>query len=262
MQLLFVIFFVVIGLAISSAKLIKLDHDNMVVIRGGIAPGLASKVVDDLLNKRSKEIYVYIDSYGGSVDSGLQIIQVMESLQNSGITVHTIANDVASMGFVIHQAGKQRYVRPWSILMQHQMTSGNRDQYYNLKSYNGYVDKLYHKLMSKQAAVSNRTLEEFDSLTRHDLWVHGSDAVDLHFADEIVDVICDFKPTLFEVTERVLWFEVIFTFSTCPLAAGPIKWRFDESSMNSSSCDGNCKNEIISAYNFNHNVAKLYKLAN
>lgn len=107
--------------SLTIAKLIKLDPDNLVIVRGRIDSEMASKVIYELVKKKSKEIYVYIDSYGGSVDSGLQIIQAMESLQSSGTNVHTIANDVASMGFAIHQAGKLRYVRPWSVLMQHQL---------------------------------------------------------------------------------------------------------------------------------------------
>lgn len=85
--------------------LIKIDITNMVFLRGKITSQSASKTVNELISLKAKKIYLYIDSPGGSVLDGLQIIQTMESMQQSGIKNYTIANNAASMVYIIHQYG-------------------------------------------------------------------------------------------------------------------------------------------------------------
>ena len=206
---------------------IKINHDNMVVLRGVINGQTSAKVIDKLVSLRSKEIYLFIDSPGGSVDDGLQIVQAIESLQQSGTTIYTIANNAASMAFIIHQCGTERYVRPWSILMQHQISYGSDGQYYNVKAYEHLIDRTHQKLLEKQARRANITVAEFNDLTRHDMWLVGDDAIEKGFADKTVSVMCDFKPELYEEVFYIWMFEIKVTFSTCPLVSKPLRIDFN-----------------------------------
>ncbi len=102
------------------------------------------------------------------------------------------------------------------------MSLGMEGQYYNLKAYSDLIDKIHHKLIDKQAATANTTADEFDNLTRHDLWLLGDESIQRGFADKVVNVVCDFKPETF--TEVVYtWFgDVELKFSTCPLSSRPL----------------------------------------
>lgn len=236
--------------------IIKIDKSNMVFLRGVVNSKSASKLINDMLTLKSKEIYLYIDSPGGSVLDGLQIIQAMDALQESGIRIYTIANNAASMAYIIHQFGTERYVKEWSILMQHQMSLGMHGQYYNLKAYSTLIDKIHQRLLEKQSQTANLTVDQFNDLTRHDMWVLGSDAVNRNFADKIVIVVCDFRPETYTETVNYWWFDVTFTYSTCPLAAKPLDYKIvgqgDINQLN------NVKAIIEKEYNFDlfrdHNI--------
>lgn len=82
----------------SSYPLIKIDKENMLVLRGQVTSQSASKIINEMLTLKSKEMYLYIDSPGGSVLAGLEIVQVMESLQQAGVKIYTIAANAASIG--------------------------------------------------------------------------------------------------------------------------------------------------------------------
>lgn len=206
--------------------LIKIDPTNMVFLRGQVTSQSASKLINELISLKSKEIYLYIDSPGGSVLAGLDIVQTIQSLQQSGIKIYTIANNAASMAYIIHQHGTERYVKPWSILMQHQMSLGMGGQYYNVKAYGDLIDKLHTKLLEKQAKISKVSVEKFNELTQHDMWLLGNESVEKGFADKVVNVVCDFNP---QTTTEILstWFgDVTLVYSTCPLSNKPIQIKF------------------------------------
>lgn len=210
----------------NQPPLIKIDKTNMVFLRGRVTAQSASKIVNDMLLLKAKEIYFYIDSPGGSVLDGLQIIQAMESIQQSGVKIYTIANNAASMAYIIHQCGTERYVKPWSILMQHQMSLGMQGQYYNLKAYGDLIDKIHNKLLEKQSATARITSGEFNELTRHDMWLLGSESVERGFADKVVNVACDFKPEQTTEVLQTFFGEVTLVYSSCPLSPKPIDIRF------------------------------------
>lgn len=206
--------------------LIKIDPTNMVFLRGVVNGKSASKIVNELISLKSKEIYLYIDSPGGSVLDGLQIIQTMESLQQAGVKIYTIANNAASMAYVIHQHGTERYVKPWSVLMQHQMSLGLYGQYYNLKAYTNLIDKLHEKMLEKQALAAGVSVEDFNELTRHDMWLLGEESVERGFADKVVNVVCDFQPSVTSEIMYTWWGDVTLVFSTCPLSNKPLEIKF------------------------------------
>lgn len=214
--------------ALSNSKIIKLRPNNFVTLRGPIDGTSASIIVDKLISLKANEIYLYLDSPGGSVMAGLQIIQTIESLQQIGIKVNTIANNIASMAFIIHQSGTKRYVRPWSILMQHQMSYGNMGQFYNIKSHEKLMDNLYEQLLLKQAIRANITLDQFDNLTKNDIWLLGAESINRNFADEIVNVICDFEPEIVEENVRIMSFDIIISYSSCPLSNKPLNIKINQ----------------------------------
>lgn len=247
--LIITLFFLVTTLA--STNVVNLRLNNFVVLRGPIDGKKASIVVNELVSLKTNEIYLYLDSPGGSVMAGLQIVQAIESLQLSGVKVYTIANNVASMAFIVHQTGTKRYIRPWSILMQHQMSYGSEGPYHNVKAHEKLMDKLYEQLMEKQAERANINLEQFDNLTEHDMWLLGKESIEKNFADEVIDVICDFEPSTFQDNFKVLWFDVTTVYSTCPLANKPLHIEVNGNATNEE------HDEIMRSFDTEYQIFKL-----
>jgi ATP-dependent Clp protease protease subunit len=210
-------------------QVVNLEHENMVILRGPIDSTSSSNVIDKLLKLKSKEIYIYINSPGGSIFDGLQIVQVMESLQQNGIKVYTIADFAASMAYIIHQCGTERYVRPWGVLMQHQMSLSQRGQYFNLQEYNKLITHLHDNLVEKQARLANKTVNEFIELTRHDWWLIGEESISFQVSDKVVSVQCLFKADRIEENKATIFGDVTLTYSSCPLSRSPLEVIFKDS---------------------------------
>ena len=82
-----------------------------------------------------KNIYIYINSNGGNVLEGNDIIETIKFLDNSGYNVKCIAQKAYSMAFHILQHCPKRLITETSSLMQHQIKLAINDNYENIKSY-------------------------------------------------------------------------------------------------------------------------------
>ena len=110
----------------------RLLKDRIIFIVGGIDDYVANLVVAQLLFLESedpkKDIYLYINSPGGVITSGLSILDTMNYLKCDVSTV--CFGQAASMGAVLLAAGKKdkRFVLPNSRVMIHQPLGGARGQ--------------------------------------------------------------------------------------------------------------------------------------
>ena len=102
---------------VKTDKEIELNVDNSLFIRGEIDEKMATEFVFDVNKRKSKKnMYVFLDTNGGSVDAGNQIIYEIQKYNLS-----CIAHKAISMGFVILQSCNDRYITPFGTLMQHQI---------------------------------------------------------------------------------------------------------------------------------------------
>jgi ATP-dependent Clp protease protease subunit len=92
-------------------------------------------------NGNTKPIVIYIDSPGGSVHSGLSVVDVMQQIKTPVATI--VAGMAASMGSVIAAAGAPglRYALPNAEVMVHQPSSGSRGKETDMRiTYKGILD--------------------------------------------------------------------------------------------------------------------------
>ena len=100
--------------------IINLTSSNIIIIKGEINDNLASKFVHELNKKENKQdIYIYLDTNGGSVDAGNKIVEEIIRYK-----LNCIASKAISMGFVIFQSCNKRYITDYTTLMQHQISYG------------------------------------------------------------------------------------------------------------------------------------------
>jgi ATP-dependent protease ClpP protease subunit len=190
---------------------IELNQDNTLLIRGEINDKLATEFVFDVNKRKIKsDLFVFLDTNGGSVDAGNKIIYEIQKYNLS-----CIAHKAISMGFVILQSCDKRYVTPLATLMQHQISYGIMDEKAKVENYVEYIKQVGDHLtllQSKKIGISKR---EFERRTYNDWWMFGEKAVQENCADELSKVVCTSKLTNATYTEDKGSYT--YTYSKCPL---------------------------------------------
>lgn len=207
-------------------KQITLDTNNTIMIRGEINDKLATDFIFDL-NKREnkKDLFVFLDTNGGSVDAGNRIVNEVHKYK-----LDCVAAKAISMGFVIFQACRERYITPLSTLMQHQMSYGIMNEKAKIESYVNYIKQVSHHLTGLQANKIGISRKEFERRTFNEWWLFGDNAVDENCADEEVVVTC--TPALTNATYSVDKGAYIYHYSKCPLITGPINKKKNKNFSN------------------------------
>jgi ATP-dependent Clp protease protease subunit len=231
MRLLTIIFTLLLSLASVQAKEIILTKDNTIVLSTGFSGasvadliGQAKQLNADL--KSGYPIYLFLDTPGGSIQAGLELIEYLEGLNRP---VHTITLFAASMGFQLVQHLGKRYVLKYGVLMSHKASGGFRGEFGGNGSqldsrYRFYLRRL--DLMDKQTVSrtnGKKTLKQYQLEYDNELWLNGAEAVKFGYADEVVTIKCD--QTLKGITERqerFFGFSVTLGFDRCPIVTSPV----------------------------------------
>jgi len=126
---------------------------------------------------------MFINSPGGSISAGNDLIQAMEA---SGKTFNCVVHTAISMAFVTTQLGcTNRYVLPNATLMQHQARYGLQGQpARHQRSMVDMLEKLISNIEKRQADRLGMTLKQFVDLTAYDWWMDAEDAIKNKAADE------------------------------------------------------------------------------
>lgn len=209
------IFAVATGFTNSTlAKSIHIDTQNILLLRGEITEKLATQFVYELNKKPNKNnLYVYLDTNGGSVDAGNKIVAEIQKYH-----LDCIAHKAISMGFVILQSCDRRYITPMGTLMQHQISYGVSDEKAKVESYVEFIKQIGDYLNTMQAAKIGISSEEFMRKTYNDWWLFGENAIVAKCADELVTVKCSSKLT--NQTYTVDSGSFTYYYSKCPLVSG------------------------------------------
>ena len=202
---------------VNAFNLIELNTTNVLSLQGEINSALASSFIYDLNKRKNKKgIYVYINSQGGSVESGNQIVLEIQKYK-----LDCIAERAYSMGFVILQACNKRYIRPYGKLMQHQMSYGVVNEKEKVESYVQFIKQIGDQLTTMQANRIGISAQEFQERTYNDWWIFGGNGVNENCADDIASVKCNTKLT--NLTYTIDYAGNSYLFSYCPLINGPVQ---------------------------------------
>ena len=135
-----------------------------------------------------KEIAIYINSPGGSVPDGMALLDVMQAVSCPIRTV--CVGTAASMASLLFVCGDTRDMLPHSHLMIHdplmQNISGSALKIETLSKNLLRTREIVCKIYAK---VSGKTLEEIYALTCEDTLLDAGTALEMGFADRIIDRI-------------------------------------------------------------------------
>lgn len=167
----------------------RLLNDRIVFLNGEINDNLSSIIVSELLYLDSlshNDIYLYINSPGGSITSGMAIYDTMNYIKSNVITI--CVGLAASMGAFLLSSGSKgkRYSLPNSEIMIHQPLGGTQGQATDIKIAAERILKIKKKLnqiLSKNTGVS---LKKIEKDTERDNFMDPKDALEYGLIDKIL----------------------------------------------------------------------------
>lgn len=150
----------------------------------------ASLVVAQLLfldaEDPGKDIYLYINSPGGSVTAGMAIYDTMRYIKSDVSTI--CIGMAASMGAFLLAAGQKgkRYALPNSTIMIHQPLGGVQGQASDIKIHTEYLLKIKEKLNRILSENTGKPLEQVEKDTDRDNFLSSSEAKEYGLIDEVM----------------------------------------------------------------------------
>ncbi len=169
----------------------RLLKDRIVFIGTGIDDTVANLVVAQLLFLESedpeKEISMYINSPGGSVDAGLAIYDTMQYIKPDVSTI--CVGLAASMGAVLLAAGApgKRFALPNSRIMVHQPAGGAKGQAVDIEIQAREILRLRERLNEILAKHTGRPIEQIARDTDRDYFMSAVQAKEYGLIDGVLE---------------------------------------------------------------------------
>ena len=136
-----------------------------------------------------KPILLYLTSNGGSVDVGMQLIDI---ILNSKTPVYTInTGRQYSMGFLIGLAGYKRFATKNAKFLMHDGTTFVVDSTSKAKDQMEFQIKIDERIKEYVLSRSKLTAEEYDKKYTKEWYMFADEAKENGFIDFIVGVDCD-----------------------------------------------------------------------
>jgi ATP-dependent Clp protease protease subunit len=168
----------------------RLLKDNIVFLGGPIDDTMANLVIAQLLflsaENPKKDIQLYVHSPGGSIWSGLAIIDTMNHIKND---VSTVAIGVAaSMGAHILSAGTKgkRFALPNAEVMIHQPSGGAEGQAADIAITAKHILKSRDTLNKMFAKNTGQPLAKIEKDMDRDFFMSAEEAKDYGIIDKVL----------------------------------------------------------------------------
>lgn len=167
----------------------RLLEDRIIFITGEINDNIANIIISELLYLDSinqEDIYIYINSPGGSITSGMAIYDTMNYIKSDIVTICT--GMAASMASILLSSGTKgkRYILPNGEVMIHQPLGGINGQATEIKIHADRILKLKDKLNKILSKNTSTNLKKIEQDTERDYFMDSKEALDYGLVDKII----------------------------------------------------------------------------
>ena len=168
----------------------RLLKERIIFLNGPVEDNMASVICAQLLFLESenptKDIFMYINSPGGVVTSGMAIYDTMEYIRPDVATV--CMGQAASMGSLLLTAGAagKRYSLPNARIMTHQPSGGFQGQATDIEIHAREIIKLRERLNNIYVQHSGKSLKDIENIMERDTFMSPDEALERGLIDEIV----------------------------------------------------------------------------
>lgn len=165
--------------------------ERIIMLDGPVDDNSASIIKAQLLyldaKDPDKDIFLYVNSPGGSVSAGMGIIDVMNLIHAD---VSTIATGMAaSMGSLILTCGAKgkRHILKHSEVMIHQPLGGAQGQATDIQIAARHIERTKNVIAKMYEETTNRTMGEIMKDIERDNWLDAEEAVEYGIVDSILE---------------------------------------------------------------------------
>ena len=178
------------GLGLTDSIYTRLLKERIIWLGSEVRDDNANAICAQMLllaaEDPERDIYLYINSPGGSVTAGMAIYDTMQLVAPDVVTVAT--GLAASMGQFLLTAGAKgkRYITPHTRVLMHQPSGGAGGSATDIRINADLIIKMKHELASIIAENTGHTVEEINRDSDRDHWFSAQEALEYGFVDHIV----------------------------------------------------------------------------
>ena len=169
----------------------RLLKERIIFLGFPIDDNIASLVIAQLLfleaEDPDKDIYLYLNTPGGIVTSGLAIYDTMQYIKPNIVT--TCIGQAASMGAFLLAAGSpgKRFALPNARIMIHQPAGGVQGQATDIDIHAREILKIRERLNEILAEKTGQSLEKIEKDTDRNFFMSAAEAVEYGLIDKIYE---------------------------------------------------------------------------
>lgn len=169
----------------------RLLEDRIIFLSGEINDQVANSVVAQLIylegKNPDKDIFLYINSPGGSVSAGLAIYDTMNYIKCDVAT--TCVGLAASMGAFLLASGAKgkRFALPNSEIMIHQPLGGAQGQASDIEIQAKQIQKIKSKINNILSEQTGKPLSQVEKDTDRDYYMSALESKDYGLIDKVIE---------------------------------------------------------------------------
>ncbi len=169
----------------------RLLKDRIIMLNGEVNDAVSGSIVAQLLfleaEDPDKDIYLYINSPGGVITSGMAIYDTMNYVKPDIVTI--CIGQAASMGAFLLSCGTKgkRYALPHARIMVHQPLGGAQGQATDIEIQAKEILRMKKELNDILAANTGQTIKKIAADTERDFFMSASEAKEYGLIDSVVD---------------------------------------------------------------------------
>jgi ATP-dependent Clp protease protease subunit len=169
----------------------RLLKDRIIFIGSPIDDNVANLVIAQLLfleaEDPDKDIYLYINSPGGSVSAGLAMYDTMQYIKPDVSTI--CVGMAASMGAFLLAAGAKgkRFALPNSEIMIHQPSGGFQGQASDIKIHAEHILKIKNRINEILAERTGQPIDKIERDSDRDRFMSAHEALEYGIIDKVME---------------------------------------------------------------------------
>ena len=169
----------------------RLLKERIIWLGGEVRDDNANAICAQLLllaaEDPERDIYLYINSPGGSVTAGMAIYDTMQYVKPDVVTVGM--GLAASMGQFLLTAGApgKRYIAPHTRVLLHQPLGGAGGSATDIRINADLILGMKKELAQITASRTGKSVEQVEADGDRDHWFSAQEALEYGFVDQVID---------------------------------------------------------------------------
>ena len=167
----------------------RLLEDRIIFLNGEIDDNVANLVIAQLIylegKNPDKDIFIYINSPGGSVSAGFAIYDTMQYIK-CDVTTICVGLAASMAAFLLSSGTKgKRFVLPNSEIMIHQPLGGAQGQASDIEIQARHIARIKQKLNTILSENTGKSLKVIEKDTDRDNYMTAAEAKEYGLVDKI-----------------------------------------------------------------------------